>query len=689
MGIRSTQPRQGLFGAGLILAVIAGLMLWGFVQVSGQAQSTVTADDSADLIDALEDVEDGEVTIQLTAADYELTSAFDGGNGLPVINGDVTIQGNGATIQRSSSSPFRILQVDSGGTLNLHDVTISGGAIFDEESGGGGIHNSGTLTLTNSTISGNLAFAGSGGGIFNSGTATLTNSTISDNNSMTDATEGDGGGIFNGGNLTLINSTVSGNEALRDGGGIFNGENLTLINSTVSGNKAGFDHNGGGIYNDGYLAVTNSIVWGNQGIDIGRNIDSVSHAIVGGGHSDCTSSDNCSDVDPRFVAPEPAASAPTTGGDYRLRVDSPAINAGDDDALPSGITTDLDGNPRVVGDEIDLGAYEAQFTNVELTLSADPNPALLNDEVTIDVEITGENLDTGILDGLEVDLTGLNGDETITLGGDGTGNLTYEADTVGSFELEASLGTLSHNLTLVVASAPELTVPDDVTIPEADAADYDLSAGVSATDWEGETLGVSCELQTGDNLEIGDNTIGCNTQDSLEQSASDTYVITVASVPTLTVPESFTVDYDQRDPVTWSTSATDWEDSNIDVTCDPASGSSFAVGETEVTCTTDEDELGQSASGSFEVTVLPEPEPEIPTISDLREAIDELDLNRGTENSLMAQLNAAERSLDRGNTNAACGQLGAFINGAGPRIGADAAADLIEMATRIRDELGC
>ncbi|TVR69579.1 MAG: HYR domain-containing protein, partial [Sphaerobacteraceae bacterium] len=259
----------------------------------------------------------------------------------------------------------------------------------------------------------------------------------------------------------------------------------------------------------------------------------------------------------------------------------------------------------------------------------------------------------------------------------------------GSFELEASLGNLSQNLTLVVASPPELTVPDDVTIPEADAGDYDLSTGASATSWDNEPLDVNCKLQTGEDLEIGDNTIECDTQDSLKQSASDTYVITVASVPTLTVPESFTVDYDQRDPVTWYTSAIDWAGNDIDnVTCDPASGSSFDVGETTVQCDVT-DSLGQSASGSFVVTVLPEPEPEIPTINDLRDAIDELDLNRGTENSLMAQLNAAERSLDRGNTNAACGQLGAFINSAGPRIGGDAGADLIEMATQIRDELGC
>ena len=58
-----------------------------------------------------------------------------------------------------------------------------------------------------------------------------------------------GGGIFNAGTLTLTNSTVSGNNADENGGGIFNDNGGTpmLTNSTVSGNNAAVD--GGGIFN--------------------------------------------------------------------------------------------------------------------------------------------------------------------------------------------------------------------------------------------------------------------------------------------------------------------------------------------------------------------------------------------------------------------------------------------------------
>ena len=114
--------------------------------------------------------------ITLTNSTYTLTAAdnaTDDSNGLPMIAdaavaGTLRINGNGATIERSSADGtpnFRILEVASGGSLTLDSITLTNGH-FSYAGVGGGISNEGSLTLVNSTVSGNSADYG--GGIVNS-----------------------------------------------------------------------------------------------------------------------------------------------------------------------------------------------------------------------------------------------------------------------------------------------------------------------------------------------------------------------------------------------------------------------------------------------------------------------------------------------------------------------------------------
>ena len=88
---------------------------------------------------------------------------------------------------------------------------------------------------------------------------------------------------------------------------------------------------------------------------------SISHSIVKGGVNSIPGAidgGNNLDSDPLFVTPVPATALPT-GGDLHLQAGSPAINAGDPNAIRStGVTTDLDGNPRIVNGKVDIGAYQ-------------------------------------------------------------------------------------------------------------------------------------------------------------------------------------------------------------------------------------------------------------------------------------------------------------------------------------------
>jgi hypothetical protein len=149
---------------------------------------------------------------------------------------------------------------NDGGTLTVSNSILSGNSASIGSAAGGGVANEGgTVILTNSTLSGNSAPSVAGGIDNNGGTVILTNSTLSGNSAFT----GDGGGIVNnGGTVILTSSTLTGNTANLAGGGIHNdGGTLILTSSTLSGNSAGI---GGGIVNNGMLTCTNSTLGGNS-----------------------------------------------------------------------------------------------------------------------------------------------------------------------------------------------------------------------------------------------------------------------------------------------------------------------------------------------------------------------------------------------------------------------------------------
>ena len=190
--------------------------------------------------------------------------------------GTLTIDGTGQNITISGNLAVRVfLLEDPGANLTLQKVTIADGRSFGNAFGGG-ILNQATLTLINSTVSGNNIgydpdFSGGdvfGGGIYSEGTLTVINSTFSGNNtygngSTGPGTIGTGAGLFNGGTASVINSTFFGNEVGAGfGAGIANSGTLTVINSSIFDNSGG---RAGGIGNFATLTVINSTLSNNTG----------------------------------------------------------------------------------------------------------------------------------------------------------------------------------------------------------------------------------------------------------------------------------------------------------------------------------------------------------------------------------------------------------------------------------------
>jgi hypothetical protein len=239
-------------------------------------------------------------TINLTApnSSYVLNAVDNsngapGNNGLPVIHSPflLTINGNGATIERNSGFDFRLFDVDPVAQLSLNNVTLESGLVSDAGvvADGGAIFNAGTLALSHDVIASNLAFGKSavgagkdgdpalGGGIYNAAGASLTMTacTLSNNavgggnggiafalfaNGGSGGT-GEGGGIFNDGGKVIITAcSITNNIADGGPGGDGGGD---YANGGSGGTAAG-----GGIFNNnrGSVTITASTLSGNSAI---------------------------------------------------------------------------------------------------------------------------------------------------------------------------------------------------------------------------------------------------------------------------------------------------------------------------------------------------------------------------------------------------------------------------------------
>jgi hypothetical protein len=215
----------------------------------------------------------------------------------------ITIDGPGETVltvarsAAAGTAAFRVFEVLRPTTVTISGLTISNGNPPGPY-GGGGISNSGTLTVRDCTIQDNNSSVG-GGGIENSGTLTVTRCSFARDNStgsgagglentsslatatVTGSTFHDnvgasGGGIANEGTLSLTNCTISGNTGDPSGGGVYNATGtLTLLNCTVANNSVNTsDTNGGGggIFNSGTAHLGNTIVAANSHNQGGRDV---------------------------------------------------------------------------------------------------------------------------------------------------------------------------------------------------------------------------------------------------------------------------------------------------------------------------------------------------------------------------------------------------------------------------------
>jgi CSLREA domain-containing protein len=357
----------------------------------------------------------------------------DGGGDLDIAQSQGLILlglGRTQTVIDGGSDPLvgGVLEIASGADVTISGVTIRGGNAGGAQ--GGGIRNAGTLTLRDSTVTGNSA--GRGAGIANTGALTLERVTVSSNtaelggggidsrpggaggvgrltirdstvsgNAATGALA-EGGGISNGGAAALLNVTVSDNSATGNGGGIAvtggGNEALLLNNVTVAGNVADADGNangdGGGIFVQelsGDVTLMNTLIATNTdgstsgatvAPDCSGNLKSLGYNLIGIA-ARCNALQEQGDRYGTITVPLDPRLSPlrANGGATQTRAaqsGSPAIDGGSP-AAPGGqgnacVSTDQRGVARPIGARCDIGASEALLADLQVqqTSGADP-----------------------------------------------------------------------------------------------------------------------------------------------------------------------------------------------------------------------------------------------------------------------------------------------------------------------------
>jgi hypothetical protein len=223
------------------------------------------------------------------------------------------------------------------------------GAYFDEIP---------SLTASGNTFIGNIIAGpvpeygseGFGAGLYVSGTTiNLLDNLVVSNTSSASLSEGSGIWVDAYSVLNMVNNTVTGNTSAGDGGGV-----AYVVTGTVE-----------------LLNVYNNIIWGNSASGNGGDV-----WLSGTGQERIFSNNdahdiynvwdvftNNLDVDPQFVD--------STNGNYHLVSGSPCIDAGTTNA-PSLPSTDLDGNPGIVGGNVDMGCYEFNSAHIFASLRRSP-----------------------------------------------------------------------------------------------------------------------------------------------------------------------------------------------------------------------------------------------------------------------------------------------------------------------------
>jgi uncharacterized repeat protein (TIGR01451 family)/CSLREA domain-containing protein len=324
----------------------------------------------------------------------QANQAISAGGGLYNASGFAGVN-NGSVLRANQA-------ITGGGAYNAANMSFNQSTVFSNTASvGGGAYNTGQMFAGFSTVQSNTA-ASLGGGIYNASTATNLFAnvvTLSHNSAIT------GGGLYNESSANVSLSAVVNNTATSAGGGAHNALTGTLSsqNNTFSGNSA---PNGGGLNvetgSSAYLTFTtvaSTPVGSGIVVAIGGTAEVYATLLAYNAGNNCVGAvtDNGFSMSSDTMCPtfaftntnpllQPLA---LNGGqtlNHALSPGSPAL-----DKVPPAQCTVINDQrfvSRPQGTACDIGAFELEEADLEVSKSADPSPVIAGQTITYTVIVT-------------------------------------------------------------------------------------------------------------------------------------------------------------------------------------------------------------------------------------------------------------------------------------------------------------
>ncbi len=312
-------------------------------------------------------------------------------------NRNISFKGLAITVQSTDPDDPQVVNstiIDCEGSLSTRGFVFQSGETSDAKVAGltitNGNHFSGgaiscsngsSPTISNCVLTANSAVFGGAIECGNSNSQpTISKCTITANSALVG-----GGGIYCTGSSPTIESCIIAGNSAPSGGAIYahNAGEPAIVNCTISANAASVFAGGVYCFSSSNLDISNCILWGNTApsapemmvgnssapasVDISYcDIQGLSAGVVVNSGSTVNWGSGNINLDPQFQ------------GDYHLLSGSPCINAGDPAFVADAGQTDIDGDARISGTRVDIGADEVAAAASAIRAIVKVTPKALN-----------------------------------------------------------------------------------------------------------------------------------------------------------------------------------------------------------------------------------------------------------------------------------------------------------------------